>query len=37
MSLIRDKKLKKFHSDSRNTIDQIHNDIIQQKKIKYKI
>tara|TARA_Y100000389_G_C17429918_1_gene501926 strand:+ start:756 stop:1820 length:1065 start_codon:yes stop_codon:yes gene_type:complete len=34
MSLIRDKKLKKFHSDSRNTIDQIHNDIIQQKKNK---
>ena len=32
MSLIRDKKLKKFHSDSRNTIDQIHNDIIHQKK-----
>ena len=28
MSMIRDKKLKKFHSDSRNTIDQIHNDII---------
>ena len=31
MSIIRDKKLKKFHSDSRNTIDQIHNDIISQK------
>ena len=32
MSTIRDKKLKKYHSDSRNTIDQIHNDIIHQKK-----
>ena len=36
MSLIRDKKLKKFHSDSRNTIDQIHHDIIKQKQDKIK-
>ena len=35
MSMIRDKKLKKYHSDSRNTIDQIHNDIIHQKKIQF--
>ena len=31
MSMIRDKKLKNFHSDSRNTIDQIHSDIINKK------